>query len=242
MSFGLFWRSGSRRQMFLCFRLHRVFVLRQKLGDTEIEQLWFSFCVRKNVVRFDIAMNNHIPMREFNSGADLQKQLQSFTRRQPLRDCKSRDRCADDVVHNEVGEAIFSCACIEQSRDVWVIEPRQDLTFCSKSAQDFSRVGSSIQYLDRDLFLKLTIRPLRQKNCAHPSVAKFTNDGIRAHALSASRRSFLPERGRCVLDTIFEAVSMLLKKCLRFGQERLSLFEQIRILTAASLDYGNPGR
>src|SRR5438034_11331539 len=123
-----------------------------------------------------------------------------------------------------------------------MIEPGQDLAFRSETAQDLSRVGASTQYLDRDLFLKLTIGALCQENCAHPTAAKFTDDDIRAHALSAARRSLLPESGGCVLRAIFEAVVTLLKKSLRFGQERLGLFEQIRILTAASLHQGNPSR
>ena len=187
-------------------------------------------------------MNNHILMRKFNSRADLQKQLQSLMCRQPLRDCKSRHRRADDVVHDEVGETIASCACIEQSCDIWVIEPCQDLTFCLEAAQNFSGVRSSIQYFDRDLFLKLTIRPLRQENGTHPASAKFTDDGIRSDALSAARRSLMPESECGILGAIFKAVGMLFKKRLRFGQERLGLFKQIRIFTAASLEQSNPGR
>src|SRR5262245_43676437 len=158
-----------------------------------------------------------------------------------MRDCKSSHRCADNVVHDEVGETIVGCACIEQPCDIWVIEPGQDLAFSSESAQNLSRVGAWIQYLDRDLFLKLTIGALRQKNCAHPTAAKFTNDDIRAHALSAARRSLLPESGGCVLRAIFEAVGTLLEKRLRFSQERFGLFEQIRIFTASSFHQCNPG-
>src|SRR6184192_4123986 len=100
-----------------------------------------------------------------------------------------------------------------------MIEPGQDLAFRSEAAQDLSRVGASIQYLDRDLFLKLTIRALCQENCAHPAMAKFTGDDIRAHALPAARRSLLPESGGCVLGAIFEAVGTLGKKRVRFDQE-----------------------
>src|SRR6476660_3444252 len=138
-------------------------------------------------------MNNQIPMRKFNRGADLQEQLQSLTRRQPLRDCKSSSRYADNVVHDEVGETIVRRACIEQPRDIWVIEPGQDLAFRSEAAQDLSRVGASIQYLDCDLFFKLTISALCQENCAHPAAAKFTDDDIRPHALPGARRSLFPE-------------------------------------------------
>src|SRR6478735_12443041 len=109
------------------------------------------FVFREDVAGLYVAMNNQIPMRKFNRGADLQKQLQSLMRRQLLRDCESRHRCADDVVHDEVGETFLSCACIEQPRDVWMIEPGQDLTFRLEAAQDFGGVGSSIQYFDRYL-------------------------------------------------------------------------------------------
>src|SRR4029434_3729958 len=107
------------------------------------------------------AMNHQIPMRKLYRRADLQKQLQSLTRRQPLRDCKSRHRCADNVVHDEVGQTIVGRACIEQPRDIWMIEPGQDLALRSETAQNLSRVGASIQYFDRNLFLKLTISALR---------------------------------------------------------------------------------
>src|SRR5882724_13573102 len=222
-------------------QLRRVFVFRKELGDPEIEQLRFPFGVRQNVARLNVTMNNQIPMRNFHRGADLQKQLQSLTRRQPLGDCKPGHRCADNVVHDEVRQTIVGRACIEQPRDIWMIEFGQDLAFRSETAQDLSRVGASTQYLDRDLFLKLTISALCQENCAHPTAAKFTDDDIRAYELSAARRSLLPESGGCVLGAIFEAVGALLKKRLCFGQERLGLFEQIRILTAASLHQGSPG-
>src|SRR5436190_4672446 len=181
-------------------------------------------------------------MGKFNRRADLKNQFQSLTHRQLLRNCKSRHRCADNVVHDEVGETIVGRACVEQPGDIWMIEPGQDLAFRSKPAQDLSRVGASIQYLDRDLFLKLTISTLRKKNCAHPAAAKFTYDDIRAHTVSAARWSFLPESGGRVLRAIFEAVRTLAKKRLRLGQERLGLFEQICILTATFLYQVNAGR
>src|SRR5262245_38962670 len=123
-----------------------------------------------------------------------------------------------------------------------MIESRQDLAFRLEAAQNLSRVGSAIQYLDGDLSLELTIRALCQENCAHPAVAKLANDDIRSHALSSARRSLLPEGAGRVLGAIFEAVGMFFEKCLRFGQKRFSLFEQICIFAAACLDQSNPGR
>src|SRR4029450_1322888 len=112
-----------------------------------------------------------------------------------------------------------------------MIEFGQDLAFRSETAQDLSGVGAAIQYFNRNLFLKLAISALCQKYCAHPTAAKFTDDDIRAHALSAARRSLPPEGGGCVLGAIVEAVGTLLEKRLRFGQERLGLLEQIGICT-----------
>src|SRR4029077_6658018 len=191
------------------------FVFRQELGDPEIEQLRLPFCVRENVAGLDVAMNNQIPMRKFHRVADLQKELQSLTRRQLLRNCKSSHRRADNIVHDEVGQTIVGRAGIEQPRDIWGIEPGQDLAFRSETPQNLSRVGASIQYLDRDLFLKLTISALCQENCAHPAASEFTDDDIRADAFSAARRSLLPESGSCVPGAIFEAIGPLPKKRLR---------------------------
>ena len=100
--------------------------------------------VRQNVARLDVAMNNQIPMRKFHRVADLQKELQSLTRRQLLRDCKSSYRYADNIVHDEVGQTIVGRACIEQPRDIWVIELGEDLAFRSETMQDLSRVSASI--------------------------------------------------------------------------------------------------
>ena len=88
-------------------------------------------------------MNNQIPMRKFDRSADLQKQLQSLPRRQLLRNCKASHRCIDNIVHDEVGETIVGRACIEQARDIRMIELGEDLAFCTKAAQDFSRIGTS---------------------------------------------------------------------------------------------------
>jgi hypothetical protein len=131
--------------MLLCLgsRLRYVFFFREELGDTEIEQLRLPFSVRQNIARLNVAMNNQIPMRKFNRRADLQKQLQSLTRRQFFRDGKSSHRCADNVVHDEVRQTIVGRACIEQTRDIWMIELGQDLAFRSEAAQDFSGVGAS---------------------------------------------------------------------------------------------------
>jgi hypothetical protein len=92
------------------------------------------------------------------------------------------------------------------------------------------------------LFLKLTISALCQVNCAHAATSKLTTDDIRAHALSAARRSLLPKSRGCVLRAIFEAVGVLVKKRFRFGQERLGFLKQIGIFPAASLNQSNPRR
>src|SRR2546423_1925959 len=140
-------------------------------------------------------MNNQILMSKFDRGADLQKQLQSLTRRELLRDGKASNGYPDNVIHDEVGQAIVGRAGIEQPRDIWMVESRHDLAFRPEPAQDLGRVGASAQDLDRDLFFKLTISALCQENCAHSAMAKFTDDDIRAHALSAARRLLLPESG-----------------------------------------------
>ena len=77
-----------------------------------------------------------------------------------------------------------------------MIEPCQDLAFRSEAPQDLSGVRAPIQYLDRDLFFKLTISALSQENCAHPAAAKFTDDDIRADALSAVQVLRMPPETR----------------------------------------------
>jgi len=90
---------------------------------------------------FDVAMNNQIPMRKFQPRAQIfKKQLQFVDASDSLCVTANRGhRCADNVVHDEVGQTIVGRARIEQPRDIWVIEPGQDWAFRSETAQDLSR-------------------------------------------------------------------------------------------------------
>src|SRR5262245_65804585 len=120
-------------------------------------------------------------MCKLHRRADFQKQLQSLTSRQLLREGKSGHRCADDVIHDEIGQTIVGCACIEKPGDIWMIKLGQDLAFRSETAQDLSGVAASIQYLDGDWFLKLTISARRKENCTHPASATIRDDDRPTH-------------------------------------------------------------
>src|SRR5689334_4292564 len=72
---------------------------------------------------------------------------------------------------------------------------RQDLPFASEPANDFVRIGSALQDLDRHFFLELAIGARGQENCAHSTAADFPNDSIRTDSGANPAGSDLSRNG-----------------------------------------------
>jgi hypothetical protein len=66
---------------------------------------------------------------------------------------KAVDRLAPDVFHDEVGHSVGRGAGIEQARDVWVVEGRENAALGLEAPQDGVRVHTALDHLDGDVFL-----------------------------------------------------------------------------------------
>src|SRR4051812_36841496 len=85
---------------------------------------------------------------------------------------ETRDRRAGYVLHHEVRQAIVRRACVQQTRDIGMIEPGQDVSLRGKTAQNFLGIGAAFQDLDRHFLLELSIGARCQVNRSHSAPAK----------------------------------------------------------------------
>lgn len=92
------------------------------------------------------------------------------------------ERKALDVFHDEIGQATFGRAAVEQTRDMRMIEARQNLPFLAKTLQDGIGIHPALDELERDLLLELGVGPFGQEDRAHPPAPDFADEPIIADA------------------------------------------------------------
>src|SRR3954464_8392717 len=95
-------------------------------------------------------MNNRLLMRMRHRIANLKKQQQSLLERQLVFVAELRDRAARDTLHHEIRSTHISGAGIKHLGDVRVIHPRQGLALRVKPCNDFARIETWLDQLQRD--------------------------------------------------------------------------------------------
>ncbi len=91
-------------------------------------------------------------------------------------------RDAVDVFHHEVGQAIVGRAAVEQSRDVRVLQAREDFALRAETAQDFIGIGPALEQFDRNRLAKFRVRARGQPDRAHPAAAELAKQAVGADA------------------------------------------------------------
>jgi hypothetical protein len=81
------------------------------------------------------------------------------------------ERFTIDVLHHQIGLAIFAMPCVKESRDIGMRQHRQNLAFGTKALSDGLVLDTCSQELDRDLLADLAIDAFSKINGAHPSTA-----------------------------------------------------------------------
>ena len=99
----------------------------QELRDTEVEKLRHARSGHQDVRGLEIAMHDEVLMRVVHGGADGLEQLETGRDVQAERIAIGIDRCAVDVLHDDVSGLVRQRAAVEEVRDVGMVELRQDL-------------------------------------------------------------------------------------------------------------------
>ena len=95
-------------------------------------------------------MNDQVLVRVLDRGADVDEQLEPLAEVEPVFIAVLIERLAFDVLHYEIRLAIIRLASVDQSRDVRVIEARENLPLGAKAHAEI-RGGRAIDDFDRDL-------------------------------------------------------------------------------------------
>src|SRR4029079_18429781 len=125
-------------------------------------------------------MNYLLLVRIVERIADGHEELEPLANIQLTRVGIVIERLAFDKFHNEVGQAVFGCAAVEQPGNVWVIECSQDLAFRAKAPENEICIHAALNELDRHAHLELAIDAYSFINSAHAASSHLASNLIRS--------------------------------------------------------------
>ncbi len=129
-------------------------------------------------------MNHEVAMGVLHGVAYRLEELQAGAGRETPLVAVLRDRLAGDVFHDEEGHAALGRAAVQETRDVRMLEARQDLALGAEAGEQMVVRGSRPQQLDRDLLLVLVVGAGREVDGAHPALAQLALEAVRSRPLS----------------------------------------------------------
>lgn len=98
-------------------------------------------------------MDDEVAVRVMHGLADLPEKDQALTCREAMIVAVPIDWYPLDMLHHEVGGAVFYCAAVEEPRDIRVIECREDLPFLRQALREEAAGHVSGHQLDCHLLL-----------------------------------------------------------------------------------------
>jgi hypothetical protein len=154
------------------------------LRQSKVEHLHCSVGTDLDVRRLEIAMDDAVIVRSFESFGDLPGNRESFINRQsgsrlPVpgsRRDQRREILALDELHHQCSHTTGLFEPVDV-RDVWMIQRRQHLRFATEARQTIRIVGDRRQqHLDRHVAIQLRIA--RAIHLAHPAGTERRHDFV----------------------------------------------------------------
>ncbi len=103
---------------------------------------------------------------------------------------------AVDELHGEPGSPVGGEPAIQQSGNMWMMEPSENLPFGQEAPVHLCRVHPGAHQLEGYLLLELTVRPVGQVHLTHAAPGQFTQDPKRADAHSCVQAGSLGQELR----------------------------------------------
>lgn len=200
-------------------------MVRQKPGNTEIQQLRSAVLRHQNVGRFEIAVNDEVLVGELYRIAHLPEQLQPLTRASVVRAAPDVDGHAGDELHDQVRRSVGSHTAIDQPRHVGMFETGQDLAFLPKAPFQGAAHASGGDDLNGDLLRELPIGALSAIHRPHAARADSRDQppgpetGSRRHAGRNGQRIHRKHRGFQKPAGVLPRIQQLLDPAPHFGSE-----------------------
>src|SRR5215203_5906170 len=129
-----------------------------------------------------------------NGVAKRAKQFQTLGDIQLVTVAISVERLTFDVLHHEIRKAIFSCAAVEQTADMRMIECREYLSLFTKTAQDEVGIHTALHQFYCGSFIELVVGARGFVDGAHAAASNLSLDSIRAETTSEHRIFFFNKR------------------------------------------------
>jgi hypothetical protein len=116
------------------------------------------------------------------------------------------DRDSFDVLHHYVRKIILHRATVEESRNVWVLERGEDLTFGFEAIQHFRTAGAHPDNLQCDTLTELKVRALPKEHGSHAAFTQEPKDAIRSYTSSGLQLTFIPDARSCASDCVGKGI------------------------------------
>ena len=146
--------------------------------DAEVEQLHLPIRSHHDIARLEIPMNDQIRVRILNRRAHVLEQVQTRFDRQTFVVAVARDGPAVDELHREERQPVVGDTAVEQSRDVGMLQARQDAALGAETRQNGIRVHSMLDDFEGDALLELPIGTLGQIHHTHAAASHRPNQSV----------------------------------------------------------------
>ncbi len=151
-------------------------------------------------------MNHQVLMRELHRRAHLAEELQTRLNAQAPGVAVSVDALALDVLHDQVGTPVFRAGVV-QTRDVGMLESRQDAGFGLEALAHGRRPERTLHDLERHRAVEATVGAFAEVDGAHTAPTDLAEHPIRAQG--ARSRGLLLEHSTPVGAAALEQLPRL---------------------------------
>jgi hypothetical protein len=140
-------------------------------------------------------MNDEILVRVMHCGANRLKQPQPSRYIEAIRVAEGVDGDAIDVLHDNVSCSIRERPAIQQVRDVWMIQLRENLALDLKARVDRAAGRAAAHHFDGHLLFEFGIRTLGKENLSHAADTQGAQYAILSDAITYHYSKHAPRRG-----------------------------------------------
>src|SRR5215831_10205238 len=153
----------------------------EKFRDAEIEQLRAAVLRDEDVGRLEVPVNDKALVSKLDGRAHLAEEFHALNDVQAVRVAVLVDACAIDKLHYKVRMAVAGSTCVQQPRNVGMIEAGENLAFVLETPQLAGFETPVAKDLDGQLLYKMVVDPDRAINGAHTAFSDFGDGLVRAN-------------------------------------------------------------
>jgi hypothetical protein len=154
-----------------CFRNRRpARVVLEQLGNAEVEQLDMTVDADEHVRRLDVAVHDQVGVRVGDCLQDIEKETQARFDAERVLNAIPIDGLTIDVLENEKGLPDWRHTGVDEPRNVWMREAREDVALAAEPLFASGIHARDVQQLDRRASFKAAVASFREPHRAHSAL------------------------------------------------------------------------